>query len=76
MDQERAKTREAPKHIARVKTSTIEMNSRFRSWESWNDPNFWDKNANVQIKNSSYHSKCLKTQILKTNLHFPFGDVS
>jgi hypothetical protein len=46
MDQEQAKVREAPKHIMRVKTSTIEMNSLFGSWESLNVPKNWDKNAN------------------------------
>jgi hypothetical protein len=46
MDQEQIKARKTPKHITRVKISTIDMNSRFRNWESWNVPNFWDKNAN------------------------------
>jgi hypothetical protein len=64
MDQEQAKAKEAPKRIVRVKTNTIEMNSLFGSWESWNVPNFLDKNANDNhcpnqkfyiIKNVSKH---------------------
>jgi len=46
MDQAQAKAREAPKHIMRVKTSTIEMNSHFGYWESLNVPKIRDKNAN------------------------------
>jgi hypothetical protein len=46
MDQEQAKAKETSKCIVRVKTNTIEMNSLFGSWESWNVPIFLDKNAN------------------------------
>jgi hypothetical protein len=79
MDQEQAKARETPKHIARVKTNIIEMTSHFGSWESWNVPIFWDKNSNDNpCPNQEFFIslKMSQAQILKMSLHLPFEDVN